>query len=206
MRVVLSVLALCALLAAVGCEQIGTVADKVSKEMGASKQPPVPAPPAPEPAAKPTAKTAPEPAAKPAPKTTGKPEFEGHYLKVWVDGKQTQPAGSKSMGENVWTVDACSANPEIKFEMDTAHLGELKATDIVINPIKDGKPVHTDIWHADGARAMKAGQALKLAGFNHFVGGGLVRAAKLPPGRYSIKVSANGQKTWDRQTIEATVK
>jgi hypothetical protein len=110
------------------------------------------------------------------------------------------------MGEPVWVVDACSPNPEIKFEMDKGHLGDLKATDVVINPVKDGKTDPTDLWQCAKARAMKPGVATKLDSFNHIAGGKLVAAAKLPPGPYSIKVGINGQKTWDRQTIHVTVK
>jgi hypothetical protein len=143
---------------------------------------------------------------KPAPKTTGKEEFEGYYIEVWVDGQKTKNSGRKEEGELVWTVDACSSTPTVRFTLDKGHLGDLKATDVVINPVKDGKADPTDLWHPEKARSMKAGTDTKLDAFDHIAGGKLVKATRLPAGEYRLKMQVNGTKTWDRQSIRVTIK
>lgn len=207
MRKLVTIVALLGLVAVLGCEQLTNAVNDAAKQAqgaakdtekhyDAKKDTPAATPATP-------AKTE---AAKPAPKTTGKADFDGLYLEVWVDGKKTKNTGKKDLGELTWTVDACSTTPSIQFKFDEAHMGPLKATDVVINPIKDGKPDPTDMWQCNKARAMKAGVTTKLDAFNHIAGGKLVTATALPPGDYSFKVQVNGTKTWDRQAVRVTVK
>jgi len=210
MRKLVTWAALLGLVAAIGCEQITNVANDMAKQTQSaaddtqkhySKEKDTSSTAKAEPA-----KTEEAPKPIPPKKTTGKEDFEGHYLQVWVDGKKTTNSNKRIMGDLIWDVPACSTTPTIQFSFDEKHLGALKATDVVINPVKDGKPDFADMWQCDAARAMKAGVPAKLDAFNHIAGGKLVKATALPPGEYSFKVQVNGMTTWDRQAIRVTVK
>jgi hypothetical protein len=184
--------------------QEATVAAKkaMDKESGTPTTAPTPAP-----APTPTPAPAPAPAPTPAPPPAEKENFQGHFLSVWIDGKPTTRTDRKDLNETVWTVDACGGNPEVRFQMDAAHLGAFKEADVVINPLKGEAGDPTDLWHDPRVRKeLKPDQGFKLGPFQHIAGGQLASVPALPPGRYALKVQVNGEKNWDRQVVHVTVK
>jgi len=200
--------ALAVLLVPLGCGEFVKTMDSVGKQIDSSVQgamkkdaPNAPATPAPADTA------APAPSGKVPPKSTGKADFEGHYLSVWIDGKPTRRTDAKDLGERVWTVDACSATPVVKFQYDTGHLGVFREANVVINPVKGAASDPTDLWNEPRCRTQwKPGQDFRLGPFQHIAGGKLTPAAALPPGKYAFKVQVNGVRTWDRQVVFVTVK
>lgn len=205
MRTLLATLLLAGFLSAVvGCQNGQNPFQSKGKTQPAAqapaKQTEEPAPAENEPA---------EPAKLPGPPmpTAAKPDFQGQHLTVRLDGQTTAPAEDSEI-EQIWIVnEPISPAPTLQFTLDEAALGPVKKASIIINPIVDGEVRQADLWQYAGRTALAPGQPIALDVFHHIAEGGIEQNLQaLPPGEYRISIQVNGEQTWDRQHIRATVK
>lgn len=136
--------------------------------------------------------------------------FQGRWLTIKIDGKPTQHGGGRDLGNCVvWKVDGkefwqTSGNPEIFIDYDKSKLGTKGVHDINVNPIKkDGSRDYANvITTKDPARdGFPTGKAVKIKKWDAL----MTELDSLPPGRYWLQISTNGNDMWDRQCIAIEV-
>lgn len=140
------------------------------------------------------------------PSPSDRDNFPGGCLVVTLDNKPTREA-TKEESEQIWAGGEISAAPMLLFSMEEDVLGPVKNVSLVIQPLKDGKVIEGDIYQYAGKQKLAPGQPVKLDTFMHVKDNKLDTGLKsLPPGTYRIGLQVFGQKHWDRQRIDVTVK
>ncbi len=140
----------------------------------------------------------------PATSLAAKPDNDGWYISVFLDGKQTR-AGRKIDLDQIWDVEPCGGNPFFKYTMDAGRLGKLKQTDVVLKPIVKDKVQESVMYRPRGV-TIEQGREIKLSGFEYVAPGKVANPESLPPGAYQLSVTVYGEYSWDRQLIRLTVK
>lgn len=194
-----------------GCEQLQKV-----NPTGTPKPPPV-APPDPTGVPRPhggpvdpTPAPAPgDPTPKPADPSAVAPvddEFQGYHLDVEVNGTKTEKEPRVAGAEQLWKIAKTSGALTVRFAFDEKHMGVLKGAEVVVNPLKDdGSPDRATILRPAAPPAWIDNASLELGRWHRFAEGGLATIDTLPPGRYVLHLTINGERTWDRQSIHFTV-
>lgn len=142
--------------------------------------------------------------------SAAKEDFQGHYIQVWVDGTETKNSGKQIMGDLVWDGPAdSSGNPEIKFTLDAAKLGDFKGVEIVINPMNGETVDFASIIKPKDTAEMKPDTPFAIgssAGFDQIANGAVETPAAIPAGNYRLSFTVHGTTSWDRQSIPLVVK
>ncbi|MCD4826016.1 MAG: hypothetical protein K8S55_15610 [Phycisphaerae bacterium] len=140
-----------------------------------------------------------------APAGPVKLDFEGLNLKVKIDGRNTTRLKKKD-GEQLWAAPPAGPMPTIVFIMDEKALGVLNKVTISINPIVKGKVNTSDIWQP-ARQNFEPGKPFTLNKFTHISKQTMVQnIRKLPAGQYRLNIQVDGEKSWDRQNINLTIK
>jgi hypothetical protein len=159
---------------------------------------------APKVASRGAAEDKPAPLAAPAP--AERANFPGGSLFVTID-EQTSREAKKENNEQIWTCGEISSTPTILFNVDENSLGPVKSVSLVIQPVQNGKVIQGDLYQYTGSGKLAPGQGIKLDAFTHVKDNQLQSGIKsLPAGTYRFGLQVHGQKNWDRQSINVTVK
>jgi hypothetical protein len=146
-----------------------------------------------------------EPLSTPTPlKQLRKANFQGWYLTVLVDGRQTRPADI-SEKRQVWQAGNVSPTPSVEFVLDREALGGFLASRISLRPVRDGRPVLDELWLPAESTAARPLERTRLSGFRQVRDNEITHHDALPPGRYRLILHIRGEQNWDQQYIDLQI-
>ena len=132
--------------------------------------------------------------------------FQGYMISLELGGKATSKLPRENNKEQLWTIkDKLGGKLTVKLTKMAETLGDFKGIQIVINPIKDGKPDMTDMWRPADMSKFKPGEAFAITKWMHIGGGKFTQPETIAPGSYQANITINGAKNWDRQSIRIVV-
>ena len=137
-----------------------------------------------------------------------KPDFQGWFLQVKLDGHATAHAAHAGP-TRLWAGGEVSSTPVLAFTLDAEKLGDLKGTPgLNLYPLKDGKVDWKHFYQYTGQTKFQEGKPVTL---NHFTRRNHAHLAQgltsLRPGPYRLHLKVQGTKgTWDQQYVDIEVK
>jgi hypothetical protein len=147
-----------------------------------------------------------EPVSGPTPlRQLRKADFQGWYLTVLIDGREALP--SYLEGERqIWTAGVVSTTPSVEFVADRPYLGAFEEARLTLRPIRNGQVVMEEVWLYAGEARCAPLRGVRLDRLRRVDGEDVIDHAALPPGRYRLNLHVRGERTWDRQYVDLTIK